>query len=154
MTVVLFSSSMCHIRVFYILQQNSITVGPVSVFLISHSLLVWDSILESWHVTHLGLWWLLCVQGPKDFFEDFNKVALIGLCLIESAWITPCPALYYKHSSFDSNSSFYDFFSLLLLNCYSLHCLWLVDLPGKQINKKSEGAASEYVNMDKGNKFS
>lgn len=144
MTVVLFSSSMCHIRVFYILQQNSITVGPVSVFLISHSLLVWDSILESWHVTHLGLWWLLCVQGPKDFFEDFNKVALIGLCLIESAWITPCPALYYKHSSFDSNSSFYDFFFFIAFKLL-FSPLFMISWSSWQTNKQEEWRSSQWI---------
>lgn len=74
MTVVLFSSSVHLRRVLYTLQQNSITIGPMSVFLISCSLLVvWDSILESWHIIHVGLWWRLCVQGPKDFLKTLIK---------------------------------------------------------------------------------
>lgn len=78
----------------------------------------------------------LCLR-PQRLFEDFNKVTLIALCLIESAWITPCPALYYKHSSFDFNSSFhYFFFTLLLLNYHFPHCLWLVDLSFWQTNKQ------------------
>ena len=107
--------------------------------------MVWDSILKPQHITHLrSLVTSLC-PSPQRLFKDFNKVAFIALCLIKSAWITPWPELYYKHSSFDFSSS-HDFFflTLLLSNCHFPHCLWLAGLSFWQTNKQEENWRSSW----------
>lgn len=108
------------------------------MWLISHSLLVWHLILESWQNTYRPLVTSLCPR-PQRLFEDFNKVTHYPV----SDWVCldyPFPLHYIIniHLLISILLFMTFFFTLLLLNCHFPHCLWLVICLFWQTNKQGE----------------